>query len=277
MSDAGLTHALTAVYLITMMVSIGIGLRADRPAERTRTRIWLHARGLVLSLLLVPALALLLARGLHLSGEVGFALLVVAASPGGRFAPHLARIARGDVALATQQTAILTKLAVLSAPLTATWLLRLHLLQVPVLPIIVEGLLIQVLPLYAGQALGRWRRDVADRLDKPLRIVVTLAALAALAAFLARSGLASIELLGDRGWIAVLALALGTMALGRLVGGSPPGRRRALTVGGLSHNLALALLLARVAFPDGRVPLAVFGVWWLLLGASYVFALVVRA
>jgi BASS family bile acid:Na+ symporter len=223
----------------------------------------------------VPALAVVLTRGLHLSSDVAVALLLVAASPGGRFAPHLARVAHGDVAVATQQTAILTKLAVLSAPLSATWLLRLHLVEIPVLRIIVHGCLLQILPLTAGQALGRARPAVAARIERPLRVGVAIAAIAALCALLNASGVSSLRLLGDRGWLAVASLALTTLALGWLVGGPSPLRRRAIAVGGMSHNLALALLLAHVAAPNGHAQLAVFGVWWIFVGVSFAFALVV--
>jgi BASS family bile acid:Na+ symporter len=255
------------------MFSVGIGIREGRlPREKKARQLGILLRGLLLNLLLVPAVALLLVRSLRLSGDVGLALLLVAASPGGRFAPHLTRIAGGEVGLAVQQTAILTRVSALTAPLTMTWLLGTHHLRVEVLPLIVKGLLLQTLPLEAGRALASSRADLADRLERPLRIAVVTVALFTLLAFLAESGLSSLELLGDRGWLAVIILAAGTLALGGLLGGSAAGVRRALAVGVISRNLALALLLAGHAFPARKVRLAVFGVWWLLLGAGYLFA-----
>jgi BASS family bile acid:Na+ symporter len=278
----GVTHAfgtvagsvLTAVYLVAMMFSVGMGMRASRPPPPPHARrplaptLW----ALLLNLVLIPCVAVLLTRSLRLSGDVAFAVLVVAACPGGRFAPHLTRIAGGDVALATSQIMLLAKLAVFTAPLTLKWLLGLHRLHVAGLSIIAQGLLLQMVPLYAGKALGRWRGELADRLERPLRAGIVVIALAALTAFLLHSGLESVALLGDRGWLAAGGVAAASLALGWLLPGCSPATTRALVAGAMSRNLALALLLAGLTFPGHRVQLAVFGVWWILVGASYAVA-----
>lgn len=265
---------LTAVYLTAMMFSVGIGLRVGRhPEEAPRGQLGLHLRGLVLDVALIPAVAVGLTRSLHLSSHVGFALLVVAACPGGRFAPHLARIAEGDVAFATSRVLLMTKVGVLTAPLTLKWLLGLHQLHVDWLPMVAQGFLLQMLPLYAGKAVARRRADVADRIERPLRRIVAATTVAVLVVFVWRSGLASVALLGDRGWLAVGGVTVASVALGWLLGGRRSAPRRSLVVGGMSRNLALALLLAGLAFPGRHhVQLAVFGVWWILIGASYAFA-----
>jgi predicted Na+-dependent transporter len=130
-----------------------------------------------------------------------------------------------------------------------------------------------VLPLYAGKALGRWRADVADRIERPLRRIVAVITVMALAVFVAHSGLASVELLGDRGWLAVIGVVVASLALGWLLGGSTQATRRSVITVCMSRNLALALLIARLSFPGRNVELAVFGVWWVLLGVGYLFAL----
>src|SRR5262249_35052266 len=117
-------HLATFVYMVAMMVSVGIGLRTEQQNEqlpkkkKRRRQLGLHLRALLLNVVLVPGLAVLLTRSLHLAGDVAFAVLVIGASPGGRFAPHLARIASADVGLATEQTVLLAKLTLFTAPLT---------------------------------------------------------------------------------------------------------------------------------------------------------------
>jgi BASS family bile acid:Na+ symporter len=253
-----------------MMFSVGIGMRAERLPKEEQVGLHLHA--LLLNLVLIPAIAILLTRGLHLASNVGFALLVVAACPAGRFAPHLARLAGGSVAVATTQVLLLGKLAVVTAPLTVRWLLGLHHLHVEAVPMLLQGFALQMLPLYAGRAVARRRVDLAERIEQPLRRFVVLISFAALAVFLWHSGFASLEILGDRGWIAVAGVVIATLAFGWLLGGRQAQASRTIIVSGLSRNLALALLLAGLAFPGGHVQLAVFGVWWILVGASYLFA-----
>jgi bile acid:Na+ symporter, BASS family len=268
---------LTAVYLVAMMFSVGIGLRVGRePAGEKHGQLGIHLRALLFNLVLVPAVAVLLTRSMHLSDDVAVALLLLAATPGGRFAPHFTRIARGEVALASEHTALLGKITVFTAPLTAKALLGLHHLQLTEWPIIADAIVLQVVPLYAGKLIARHRAAFAERVERPLRIFVTLVALATLAAFLAVSGLRSVELLGDRGWLVVLVFAAALLGLGWRLGGLAAFRRRALVIIGLSRNLALALLLAGIGFPGRRVHLAVFGVWWVLLGISYLFTLIAK-
>jgi bile acid:Na+ symporter, BASS family len=269
---------LTGVYLTAMMFSVGLGLQVGPlPVGAERADRSLPLRGLLLNLVLIPAVAVVLTRSLHLTSDVAFALLIVAACPGGRFAPDLTRKAAGDVPLASTQVFVLTKLAPFTAPLTTKWLLGLHQLHVASAPMILSGLLLQTLPLYAGKLLARHRAETATRLRRPLESAVAAASFAVLAVFVWRSGLASLEILGDRGWLAVAGLAAAALALGWLLGGARVESRRALVVGGLSRNVALSLLLAGLAFPGRHhVQLAVFGVWWILLGVSYAFSLIAR-
>jgi predicted Na+-dependent transporter len=167
-------------------------------------------------------------------------LLIVAACPGGRFAPDVTRKMGGDVALATTQIFIMTKLAPFTAPLTVSGLLGLHQLRVPTLPMVLSGLLLQTLPLYVGRLVAGRRPDVADRLERPLAWMVAIATVAVLAVFLNRSGLASLELLGDRGWLAVAAVVAAALVLGWLLGGSRSESRRATVAGTTCSSPCLA-------------------------------------
>ena len=265
---------LAAIYLVAMMFSVGLGLRAGQPPEKEKRskKIGLLIRGLILNLVLFPCAALLLTRSLHLSDDVGFALLIVAASPGGRFAPHFTRIAGGHTAMATEETLLLAKLSVLTVPVTTKLMLGVHHLHLEELPLILQVLVLQIVPLYAGEALARWRGETAARVENPLRIVASVAAVAAVLAFLVETRFRGLIMLGDRGWLAVLLVAAASVALGWLLGGASSHARRAMTISVLSRNLALALLVAGLAFPGRHVQLAVCGVWAVLGGIAFLFA-----
>jgi bile acid:Na+ symporter, BASS family len=260
-----------------MMFSVGLGLRAHRrAAPAPRPPRTLRHRALLLNLVLVPGVAAVLARALHLRGDVAAALILVAVSPGGRFTPHLTRLAAGDVSVATGQLLVFSHFAVFTAPLTARWLLGIHHLDVVGSRMVIEGCVLQLVPLYAGDALARRRGEVAERLERALRPVVAVITVAVIVVLVVDSGVASLELLGDRGWLAVGAVAAAAMAMGALLAGRDAAIRRAFVVGAASRNLALALLVAGLAFPHTRVQLAVFGVWWIFVGAGYAYARIVR-
>jgi BASS family bile acid:Na+ symporter len=265
---------LGAIYLVSMMFSVGLGMReAALPEEKEKRskRIRRLFVGLVFNLVVFPGLALLLTRSFHLSSDVAFALLIVAASPGGRFAPHLARMAGGSMGMATEETLLLAKVSVFTVPVTTNLLLGVHHLHLRELPLILQIVLLQVVPLYAGKALARWRGETARRIDRPLRIVATVAAVGALATFLFQTRFRGLAMIGDRGWLALLVLAAASVGLGWLLGGASTPARRTLTISVLSRNLALALLVAGMAFPGRNVQLAVFGVWATLAVIAYLF------
>src|SRR5258708_2225933 len=86
-------RVLTASYLVTLMFSMGLelgGEHEDKQAKRRQRR--LLVRALLFNLIFLPAIALAITRGLHTAEGVEVALLLLAATPGGRFAPQLARL-----------------------------------------------------------------------------------------------------------------------------------------------------------------------------------------
>jgi BASS family bile acid:Na+ symporter len=127
---------IAAIALIAMMVQLGLALEpvADRAAKR-RER-WLVLRALAFNFALVPLVALLAKRAIGASGPGATALLLLAASPGGRHAPALAKAGRGDAALSVEITLFTNKLNAFLSPLLAAWLIGGHRVDLRELPYI---------------------------------------------------------------------------------------------------------------------------------------------
>jgi BASS family bile acid:Na+ symporter len=262
------------LYLIAMMFSMGLelgGRRLDKQAKRHERR--LLVRGLALNLILLPLYAVTLTRALGSSGDIAIALLLLAASPGGRFAPHLSRIAGGELGLSVELTIWLVKMVAFTAPVTARWMLHLHHVELSELKFILQLLGLQLLPYLAGRALRRRRARLAEELDRPMRVVLWSAAAATLVLVLLAHPLRGVlELSSDRGWWAVVLFATGGTLLGWLVGAPHGETRRTLALSAGARNLPLALMVGSQAFGERNVLVAAFAVWLVLLLIDLAFA-----
>jgi BASS family bile acid:Na+ symporter len=102
---------LSALYLVSMMFALGLEVGGAPPEtkDKKRTKRRRLAWGLVVNLVVLPAVAYLIARAIHAASEVTIALMLLAAVPGGRFAPHFVKLGNGDVPQAIELTLFLAK------------------------------------------------------------------------------------------------------------------------------------------------------------------------
>jgi BASS family bile acid:Na+ symporter len=270
--------ALTASFLIVMMFSLGLELGAQprKTKETKRHERRLIVRALVLNLVVLPLIAFALVRGMHRSGVVAAAVLLAAATPGGRFAPHLAKVARGDLGLAVEITLFLAKLTAFTAPVTIKWLLGVPRIELHDLVLIAQLLLLQVLPYLVGRRLRRASPRLAERLARPLLALEAALGIAFFAVLLGRGALAGLRTVGPADWGAGFAFALLSLGSGWLAGGPEPEARRSFAVTAAARNLALGLLVASALFPGGSVQLALLGIWLMCLAVDTVFAAAIR-
>jgi BASS family bile acid:Na+ symporter len=256
------------------MLSLGLALGRSQAESKQEKRGGRHAllRGLILNLVVLPVVTVGFTHALRTSGDVTAALLLLAACPGGRYMPHLVKLGGGSLSLGVELTLLLAKITVFTAPLTARWLFGLQSLEVHEVPLLLELVVLQVAPLLAGKWVSRHRPSLAARIERPVtRLALGIGAVI-VAILLVKGGTRSLELLGDRGWGAVFAVAIASFLLGALFGGRDERRRRTVAISANARELALALTMASVAFPQGQVELALFAVWstFTLLDLAYV-------
>ncbi len=271
-----LAHALAAGYLVTMMFSMGLELggRPKGPKQEKRHERRLLLRGLAFNLLLLPLVAFTLSRLLHAGDEVETAFLILAAAPGGRYAPMLARLARAELSLSVEITLFLAKLTAFTAPPTLQLLLQTHHVDLPELRLIAQLAVLQMLPLFAGKMIRRHRPAFAARLDRPVR-ALSLVCVALIVIFLViHREIRSVLFIGVRGWLAALSFAAAALGIGWLLGGRSEEARRSMALSGNSRDVALALMVASLVF-SGGVQLAVFGEWMVFLAFNLIFAALV--
>jgi bile acid:Na+ symporter, BASS family len=271
---SGAVRILTGAFLFTMMLAIGLSLapepKLDRKAKRHKRS--LLVRGLMFNLLLLPMLALLLTELYHPKDDVAIAFLLLAAAPGGRFAPQFARIAGAEVGLSVEIALWITKLVAFTAPVTARLMLHTEHIELHELPFILQLLLLQLLPYIVGRQLRKRRPEFALRLAKPVEVAMWILLVVLVGVIITR--LHDIGgLVRGRGWIAALIFAVTAPALGWLLGGPERKTRGAFALSANARNVAVAALMAAVAFKDGNVQVATIGVWFVLLVADFLLAL----
>jgi len=268
------TRALTAAFVILMMLGMGLELggevKADKAAKRHK-RIFLVI-GLLFNVVVLPMMALTLVRAFGVGDEVAIALLLLASTPGGRFAPQIGKIAHANLGLSVEITLFLAKLVAFTAPETARLLLHTQHLELHELPIILQLLVLQMLPYFVGRFLRKRRPELAARMRRPIAFAMwaCVAALAVIVIVRLR-GLGPI--VDARGWWAAILFALIAPTMGWAVGGRDRGTRAAIAVSANARDVALATLLASLAFvDDSGIQIATLAVWAVLLVINIVFA-----
>jgi len=113
--EAGQLQLLLGIAIFAILFSIGIGLAVrDFMAIIARPRAFVTI--LACQLLLLPAVAILIARGFGMSDVTAFGLLLLAVCPGGVTSNVFTRVAGGFTALSVSLTACNSMLAVVSIP-----------------------------------------------------------------------------------------------------------------------------------------------------------------
>jgi BASS family bile acid:Na+ symporter len=259
-----------------MMVQLGLALEPvkGRAAKWRERRLALRA--LAFNFALVPLMALLAQRALGATGPVAIALLLLAACPGGRHAPALAKAGGGDAGVAVEITLFSNKLNPFLSPLLAAWLVGGHRGELRELSYVLQLFVLQIVPFFGARRLRKWRPVLATRLGRPAKRAATFASIVLLAYLLAHHALRGTRSFGARGWVAVLVFGAALLVLGWLAGGRDRSIRRAFAFTAGARNLALALVIANMTLHDDQVLLAIFGAWLILLALGWLAVALVR-
>lgn len=258
MSAIGLAQAIgSAALVVSLMISVGLELEPAALVELSRRRLALLLTVLV-NLALIPALCWGLCAGLSLSREVTIGVMLCAAAPGGPTSALYTNIARADLALAASMTILLPALGVVATPLLLSTTVELPAgARVPVLPMVVTLVVLQVVPLAAAMLLRRRNLALAARLAPPARTLAN----AILGLLVIGLGITQGHLLlGISGptWLVLIgstiaAFALGYLGVGLGVGLGPRGSRSSGRAGAMvaaCRNVSVAIMLASTFFPD---------------------------
>jgi BASS family bile acid:Na+ symporter len=176
------------LVVVAVMLALGLTLTvADFKRAATLRRPLLVA--LICQSLVLPTLCLLIAEAFHLEPTLAVGLMLMAAAPGGTMANLLSHLVNGDLALNLTLTAINAALSIFALPailaVSMTWFLgdgRFLPLQLDKF-LAVFGLVL--IPTAIGVAIRHRFPELAQRLQKPVRIAAVLLLVVAVLAAIA--------------------------------------------------------------------------------------------
>ena len=256
-------NILAIVTLVEMMIYIGLGASVGDVVNTVKN--WrLVARGILANYVLFPALTIGLLLLFRAQPLVAVGFMILAVCPAGPYGAAYTAIAKGNVGAAAGLMIVLAGLSPLLSPALLRVLMPLvsnsETARVDVTKIVATLLLGQMLPLMAGLAVQHWRPRLAFRLLGPAEKGTKLlnAAFLVLVLYVQFSSLLAIRLLG---FLGMLILLVGSVAIGWLAAG--PGRetRKAMALTTAVRNNGVGMVIATGSFAgtDAVTAAAVYG------------------
>jgi BASS family bile acid:Na+ symporter len=248
------TKLVSGIMLVSIMLNAGLQCNRAHLAAVLKD-FWLIVRALLANFIIVPLVALLMVRALHLDTYVAIGVLLMGMAPGAPFLPRAAgRKTGGSLGFAIALAFILPAVSVITIPITASLILpTVGGAQVPASSFITTLLIFQLLPLVIGIIVGRVAPTVATRLERPLVIIFFLAVLVLLGFLAGPIVKAVASVYGSRGIIAATVTVLVSVIAGWLLGGSHVEYRRTLGISTGLRNIGLCALIAASSFRDTLV------------------------
>jgi BASS family bile acid:Na+ symporter len=169
-----ITSVLLPVALGVIMLGLGLSLTI---ADFKRVIVYPKAVaiGLACQMLILPFVCLGIAHAFGLPPVLAVGLMLLAASPGGATANLFSHLAKGDVALNITLTAVNSVLSLLTLPLIVNFSLEHFLGEGKALPLqfskVISVVAIVLVPVAIGMVIRSKKPAVADRMDKPVRIL----------------------------------------------------------------------------------------------------------
>lgn len=133
--------------------------------------------GLMSQLLLLPVIAFAIALITGMEAEYAVGLVLIAACPGGATSNLVNYMIRGNVTLSLSITIVNSLITVFTIPLITKLALNIFLAQdamihLPFINTVMNISLITILPATTGVLIRRWNKDLAERMENPLRYIL---------------------------------------------------------------------------------------------------------
>ena len=271
---------LQRLVLLTLQVSVlftvfGFGLktRAD-DVFRLMRQPALVVRSLVAVFVIMPLVAVLLARLFDFRPTVEVALIALAMSPVPPLLPQRHAKAGGATHYALALMAVFGLVAVVTVPLTLEILERMFGRYLTIPPYVVARIVFTstLLPLAAGMCVRAVLPRLAESLERFVTIVAGLLLPLATLALVIFTASAMWALVGDGTIVAMVLFLVSGFAIGHALGGHEPDHALALALCTAYRHPAIAFSIASANFPEQRFggAIVLYMIVGLIVGVPYV-------
>lgn len=249
-----IADVIVLVFVVSSVSSVGLSLSWQQIAAQLR-QVRLVILSLLVNFVIVPGLAMLIARGLALSEPQTVGLILLGSAAGAPFLPKLIETAKGDVAL--------------SVALMMVWMVGSLICLPLLLPLLLPGvsvdswriarslLITMILPLGLGLVLKRCYPKWAYRLRGPLNAISQLTLAVALALICVQQFGGLQQLLASSVIPACLALLVLSFGSGYVLGGRSESTCQVAGFGTAARNIPAALLIGGQNFEHPQVVLTI--------------------
>jgi BASS family bile acid:Na+ symporter len=237
-------------FVLSSMLAVGLGLTVAQIVAPLRS-IRLVALSLLANFVVMPAVALGLAKLLRLDEPLGVGLLLLGVAAGAPFLPKLAQVAKGNLAFSVGLMVLLMVVTVGFLPLVLPVLLP----GVSINPAKIARSLIflMMLPL-AGALVVKAKFSAAAARVKPLLDKISSLSLVLVIALLIVVNFSSVlSVFGTRGILASVLFNVAGYGVGWLLGGPAADTRSVLGLGTAQRNIAAAIVVGSQSFTDPKV------------------------
>ena len=246
------------VVILVLQVSIlltvfGFGLQTTlHDLQYLLRRPGLLARSLLAMFVVMPIVAVILVRAFELRPSFEIALVALAISPVPPLLPNKEGKAGGHAAYGLALMAVVSILAIVVVPL---WVQLLGLyadrqLKMPPAAIAKVVVIMTILPLITGVIVRTLLPAVADRLEKPVRLVSTVLLLAGALALVIAAMPVILSVMDPGILVALTAFVVVGLGVGHWLGGPQAEDATVLALSTASRHPAIALAVAKLNFPD---------------------------
>ncbi len=241
-----------ALQVAVLGTVFGFGLNATRDDLLYLVRRpGLLLRSLLSILVVVPFLTVVLVKLFDLRSTVEIVLVALAVSPVPPLLPQRETKAGGRRSYGLGLMVVVGIVAIAAIPLMVGLLARIFERPLAMGPgdIARIVLLAVVLPLVAGMTVRALLPRIAERLNKPVRLVANGLLLVAALALAAGSWQAIWAAIGDGTVFAIVAFLVAALLVGHLLGGPEPEHSTVLALASACRHPAIALAIASANYP----------------------------
>jgi BASS family bile acid:Na+ symporter len=236
--------ALTGLtFVVASMLGTGLSLTV---AHLKNTRLVILA--LLANFVLVPLLAFGITRVVPLDEALQVGLIVLATTAGAPFLVKEVQAAKGNLSLGVGLMFLLMVVTIFYVPLVLPLLLPG--VEVNAWDIAKSLIVTMLIPIVLGLMVRSHSPEDAQQWAPLMNKVSGIALLLMLVTGLGLNVSNIIDLIGSRGFLALILFVVGSLLIGMLMGGRDPAVRSVLGLGTAQRNVAAAILVTTLNFGD---------------------------